>query len=468
MARRRGPVWNAAAALATAGVFASLGCQALLGDDDGRVIVRFSAREAQAVHGALTMLERSVMGVPGLTQVRGVGCSDGGALLLNIDAKHAGGDPAAAVHQAIVAEKAQLPVGAGSVDVAAIADDIGVFSVRADDVFAARAFVDDELGPALEGVAGVYDVVVSGGRTENTIRLDPERLLATDLSLHEVISAIKVASDLDKVTVKRLPGNVNIFLRDVARLGEAPVGERIRKDGGVEVRVRGHRSARSAVQALVRGFKTPAGVVVVALDDDSVEVVTVVVARAGRGGAEGGDVVAVAERAVDAAFADVTAAALSVPGVHTYRRGRHLSLTLDRDRLVRRGFSVKDIATVTDVATAATTGLMVDTPAGPWRVVFGAVSTPEALLRTRIFSRPGAEPVRLFDVARATQVEEQREDRLDGHSARRLRLSFDVGVRQRALSELERRIAAIAAARPGVQVLTERDADAAPLDAVCP
>jgi multidrug efflux pump subunit AcrB len=455
--------------MAMVGVALASGCHTLFADDDARVLVKFPAREAQAVHGAITALERRLITLPGLSTMRSVGCADGGAILLRIDAKAvASGDHAAAVRDAIVAGTEQLPAGAGAIDVKAIADDIGVFTVRAADVFAARAFVDDELAPALEDIPGVYDVVVSGGHTENTIRLDPERLLATDLSVHEVVSAIKVASDLDKVIVKQLPGNVSIFLRDVARLEVAPVGERLRKDGGVEVRVRGHNSARSAAAAVARGIARPTDVVVVALDEDSVEVVTVVVARAGRGGAEGGDIVDVAERAVDAAYADVTAAALSVPGVHTYRRGRHLSLTLDRDRLVRRGLSAADIATVTSAAAAATTGLMVETHAGPWRVIFGAVSTPEALLKTRIFGRTGTAPVRLFDVARATQVEEQREDRIDGRSARRLRLSFDAGVRKRSLDELERRIAAIAAARPGVQVVTERDSDVAPLDAVCP
>jgi hypothetical protein len=102
------------------------------------------------------------------------------------------------------------------------------------------------------------------------------------------------------------------------------------------------------------------------------------------------------------------------------------------------------------------------------RLVVAAVSTPEALMRTRVASRSDGTAVRLFDVARATVVDEQRRDRVDQHDARRLRLSFDAGVRQRALDELEARLAAISTAKPGVSIVVERDRDSAPLDAVCP
>jgi hypothetical protein len=101
-------------------------------------------------------------------------------------------------------------------------------------------------------------------------------------------------------------------------------------------------------------------------------------------------------------------------------------------------------------------------------VVLGAVSTPEALMQTRVLTTGAGHAVRLFDVARATLAEEQRRERLELHDARRLRLSFDAGVRQRALPELEARLEAIRVARPGVQIVVERDGDTAPLDVVCP
>lgn len=442
------------------------------GADTARVLVRFPATEADVVSAALSVLERTLVTLPGLQRVRSVGCASGGAVLVHIDAD-AATDHAGAVHAVLDTAGVRLPAGSGPAQVQAVFDDLLLLTVHGDDVFAARAWVDATLVPALASVPGVYGTTVVGGRTEPQLRLDPERMLATDLSLQEVLGAVKAASDLDKAEVKRLPGNVTIYLRDVARLVDAPAGERLRKDGGIEVRVRGHRSARAAAARALRSVTPPDGLNVVALDGHSVETVTVLVSRRGRGGAvetSAADVAAAAavEAAVDAVFADVAAAALSVPGVHTFRRGRSVQLTLDRDRLTSRGLSTRDAAAVADVAAAATSGLVVKTARGPLKVVFGAVSTPEALLQTRVLTSSGGQPVRLFDVARATLVEEQRRERVELHEARRLRLSFDAGVRQRALPELEARLEAIRAARPGVAVVVERDGDTAPLDQVCP
>lgn len=442
-------------------------------DDSARVLVSFPAREADAVPAGLAALERTLHSVPGLQRVRSVGCAGGGAVLVHLavdDGLAANGlDPAALVHGTIDAAKLALPAGSGPAAVRALHDDLALLTVHGDDVFAARAWVDDTLVPAVKGVGGVYDVAIVGGRTERQLRLDPERLIAADVSVAEVLAAVKAASDLDKAEVKRLPGDVTIFLRDVARLEDAPAGEKLRKDGGIEVRVRGHRAARSSARRAIKALAPPAGLQVAVLDGHSIETVTLLVARRGRGGAAEDAAAAVAaDAAVNAAFADVAAAALSVPGVHTYRRGRALQLTLDRERLTARGFTAAEASAVADVATAATTGLTVKSARGPLKVVLGAVSTPEALMRTRVLTTSAGHAVRLFDVARATLAEEQRRERLELHDARRLHLSFDAGVRQRALPELEARLEAIRAARPGVQIVVERDGDTAPLDAVCP
>jgi multidrug efflux pump subunit AcrB len=442
-------------------------------DGSARVLVAFPAREAEVVPAALTALERTLLEVPGLQRVRSVGCAGGGAVLVHLagdDGLAAGGlDPAAVVHGTIAAAKLALPAGSGPATVRSLHDDLALLTVHGDDIFAARAWVDETLVPAVKAVGGVYDVAVMGGRTELQLRVDPERLIAADVSVAEVLAAAKAASDLDKAEVKRLPGDVTISLRDVARLEEAPAGEKLRKDGGIEVRVRGHRAARASVRRVLKDLAPPAGTRFALLDGHSVETVTLLVARRGRGGAaEANDVASAADAAVDAAFADVAAAALSVPGIHTFRRERRLQLTLDRERLTARGFTAAEAAAAADVATAATTGLMVKSVRGPLRVVLGAVSTPEALMRTRVLTTRDGQAVRLFDVTRATLAEEQRRERLELHDARRLRLSFDAGVRQRALPQLEARLEAIRAARPGVQIVVERDGDTAPLDVICP
>jgi len=432
--------------------------------DEPRALVRFPASEAAAVPVALIAVERAAHAA-GAARVRAVGCSDAGAVLLT---GAGSADLVAAVHARLSAADAGLPAGAGPTEVRSVSPDLLVLSVRGDDVFAARAYVDAVLEPALRAVPGVHEVQVTGGRMERRLRLDPERLLAADLSIPEVLAAVRLASSLEKAVVKALPGGGAIKLADVATIERAPTGERARKDGGVEVRVRGHHAGARAAREVARTATPPVGTSVHLLDDDSVEVFTVLVGRQGQAPTTPDEARAVAA-AVDGAFADVTVAALSVPGVHTYRRGRALSLTLDRERATRRGLSGRDLATLTDVAAVVGSGLRLAAKDGPITVVLAAVTTPEALLRTRVTSaRPGQPALRLFDVARATLAEEQRRDRLHGHDARRLRLSFDAGVRQRALDELERRIATVAAARPGVVVSVERDHDTATLDAVCP
>jgi len=465
-------VWSTGLALSLSGCLPELVSDFDF-DDSARVLVAFPAREADAVPAALVALERTMLATPGLQRIRSVGCAGGGAVLVHLDGDDglaAGGlDPAAVVHGTIDTAKLALPAGSGPATVRALHDDLALLTVHGADVFATRAWIDDTLVPAVKAVGGVYDVAVSGGRTEPRLQVDPERLIAADVSVAEVLAAAKAASDLDKAEVKRLPGDVTIFLRDVARFEEAPAGEKLRKDGGIEVRVRGHRTARAAARRALKALTPPEGIQAAILDGHSVETVTVLVARRGRGGAaEAADAAAAAEAAVNAAFADVAAAALSVPGVHTFRRGRSLQLTLDRERLTGRGFTAAEASAVADVATAATTGLMVKSARGPLRVVLGAVSTPEALMQTRVLTTGAGHAVRLFDVARATLAEEQRRERLELHDARRLRLSFDAGVRQRALPELEARLEAIRAARPGVQIVVERDGDTAPLDVVCP
>lgn len=430
-----------------------------------RVIVALDAGEAESVGKALAVVERAVVGVPGVVHVRSVGCTTGGAAIIE------GSANATAVHAAVSAVAQALPPGISPLRVDTIAADVRVLSVRAADPFAARAFVDTSLLPALQALGDV-GVVVSGARREKQVRIDPERLLAADVALPEVLTTIRTASDLDKAVIKSSPLGT-IRLRDVAVIDTGSAGEPLRKDGGVQVRVRGNASRGSAIDAAIATAPLPTGVSVATLDADSVEVVTILVSREGAPQQQPDPVVvAAADSAVDAAWADVAAAALAIPGVHTFRRGRHLQLTLDRQRVEALGLNSSERQGLADVASIATTGLQLTTRGGgSMRVLLGTAATPEALLSTRVATRrtgTTTTPVRLFDVARAAFVEEQRLERVDGRSARRLRLSLDAGVRKVALADLDTRLAAIRAARPGIAVTVERDGDTAPLDVVCP
>lgn len=438
-----------------------------------RVVVSLRAAEAPAVTAALNAIERAVATTPGLVAVRSVGCTTGGAVVVETATSVTSASATqAAVHTALSAIASTLPPGVSDVKVQALGDDVRLLSVRADDPFVARRFVDDSLLPAIRAISGVVEVRISGGRREPQLAIDPERLLAADVSLPEVLTTLRTASDLDKAVIKSSPAGV-VHLRDVATQQDASAAEPLRKDGGVEVRIRGALSSTGAVDAAIAAVPVPRGIAVKSLDNDSVEVVTVLVARDARGQAQGNDPAAdaVADGAVDAAFADVAAAALSIPGIHTFRRGRSLQLTLDPQRVAALGLGTPERRALADVTALATDGLVVPTKTGPVRALLGAAATPEALLRTRVATRKtadGTDGVALFDVARAAFVEEQRHERLDFRPARRLRLSFDAGVRKPALAELDTRIAAIQQARPGLVVVVERDHDTAPLDAVCP
>jgi len=436
-----------------------------------RVVVSLRAAEAEAVGKAVVVVEGAVARVEGVRRVRSVGCASGGVVVVERDARHT--EPVTAIHDALTARAAALPVGISPLKVTGLGHDVRLLSVRGADPFVARAFVDTQLLAALQAVPGVSEVVVSGGRREQQLRIDPERLLAADISLPEVLTAIRTASDLDKTVIKMSSDGARILLRDVSVTETGSVGEPVRKDGGVEVRVRGSASSVGAVDDVIAAATAPPGLFVAVLDDDSVEVVTVLVSRNGDQLQQQGDpvVAAAADSAVDAAFADVAAAALGIPGIHTFRRGRSLQLTLDRKRLDALGLSTSERAALSDVTAIATSGLELASPRGPLRVLLGTAATPEALLSTRVATRRvGADkvPVRLFDVARAAFVEEQRAERVDLKPARRLRLSFDAGVRKPALADLDTRLAAIRHARPGISILVERDDDTAPLDAICP
>ncbi len=443
------------------------------GADEGptRVVVALTAAEAESVGKAIVVVESAVARVAGVVSVRSVACATGGAVIIDQQADSSVG--ATAIHDALTAVAAQLPVGISPLRVNALTDDVRLLSVRGGDVFAVRAFVDSELLPAIKSVGGVAEVLVSGGRRERKLRIDPERLLAANVSLPEVLTAIRTASDLDKTVIKTGPGGLKIMLRDVSILETSSANEPVRKDGGIEVRVRGAPSSRGGIDKAIASVTVPAGFFVAVLDEDSVEVVTVLVSRNTGDLRQQGDpvIAAAADSAVDAAFADVAAAALAIPGVHTFRRGRHLQLTLDRQRLDALGLTPAERSGLADVSAVGTSGLELSSRHGPLRVLLGTAATPEALLATRVapHRRDGVDgDVRLFDVARAAYVEEQRNERVDLRPARRLRLSFDAGVRKRALADLDSRLEAIRGARPGIGIRVERDSDTAPLDAVCP
>ena len=441
------------------------------GPETTRVVVSLRAAEAEAVGKAVVVVEGAVAKVKGVRSVRSVGCASGGVVVVE---GAAGADPVTAVHEALSAQAAALPVGISPLRVTGLAHDVRLLSVRGADPFTARAFVDTQLLAALKAVPGVSDVIVSGGRRERQLRIDPERLLAADISLPEVLTSIRTASDLDKTVIKLTADGARILLRDVSVTETGSAGEPVRKDGGVEVRIRGDHNSGGEIDDVIEAVDVPGTLFVASLDADSVEVVTLLVSRdSGDLQQQQGDpvVAAAADNAVDAAYSDVAAAALGIPGVHTFRRGRSLQLTLDRKRLDALGLSSGERAALADVTAIATSGLVIETRQGPLRVLLGTAATPEALLSTRVASRRvgiDTVPVRLFDVARAAFIEEQRSERVDLRPARRLRLSFDVGVRKPALADLDTRLAAIRQARPGISILVERDDDTAPLDAICP
>lgn len=475
-------MWNRARAATISIVlgFMAVSCRPELlsrfGDEEAtRVLVSFRSSNAARVSSSLAAIERVISAKPGVTRIRSVGCSDGGAIVAHValpDDARSHGSAASVAAAAAFREALDDVVPGATISSTPLHDELATLAIHAtdDDVFAARTWIDTVLVPTIAPIAGVTDVAVSGGRTELQLRVDPERLLAADISLAEVLAATKAASDLHKAEVKRLPGDVTIFLRDVAVIEKAPTFEPLRRDGGISVRIRGHRHATSAVDDAVARLSPPSTIRLAVLDGHSTETVTLLIM--GKGAPHGVDVddtaAAAADSAVDAAFADVAAAALSVPGVHSFRRGRRLQLTLDRERVADRGFATDDVDAAAAIAAAATSGLVVHSGRGPLRVVLAAASTPEALMQTRVLTTTNGRVMRLFDIARATLAEEQRQERLDGRDARRIRLSIDVGARTRALAELDSRLVAIAAARPGVLIVVEKDGDTAPLDGVCP
>lgn len=481
MKRLASPTRSLLLATCAVGTLSSSSCQpgaaidldGWLGTPPARVLLRVDAAEAAAVDDVVRLGERAVAALPGVISVRTVACPVGAGLLVSLRQDAVGDDPARAALDAVEAARSEAPaeVRAMRLHSEALAPDIAVIAVKRDaahpdtGAVALRQWTDTVLVPWLEQVPGVYAVAVSGGAVERQVQLDPERLLAAGVTVPEVLAAVASASSLDKAVVKSR-GSLNIRVGDVATVQETPAGEPLRRDGGIEVIVRGV-AATGAIAAALRAATsaTPPPGRAVLLDADSVEVLHVLVSR------KGGPLTAEVRAAVDAATDDVAAAALSVPGVHAFRRPRRLALTLDRRRLERAGFDARTLDDATRVSQVATTGLMVKTSGGEVRVVLGTVATPEALMRTTVGTRQtssGPQPVRLFDVARATMVEEDRRDRVDYKEARRLRLSIDVGARATALRALDERLSAIAAARPGIDIRLERDREAAPLERVCP
>jgi hypothetical protein len=405
------------------------------------------AAGVEAIEAALVNRELAAGGL------RSSACPQGGVVVMSTSA------PTATALNNARGALAGGPAAAAAglrVDVAALGDVIADFAVRGPDPFTTRQAIDTVLLPALRSIAGAESFEVHGGRRERQVALDAERLLATDVALPEVLAALRAASSLEQTVLKTTP---LVRLADVAAIGDAPAGEALRRDGAVQVVVRGHRRAppppprRSMLDAAKR-VTLPAGITLAALDDASDE--------------------AAAVRLRGASPADVDElrrALLAIPGVRPVTPSAELRLTLDKAGARAHGLAT-DVAA--QLVRAADDGVVLDVGGAPVRVMLAAATTPEALLSVVVARRDAGasgeagRPVRLFDIARSAGGSSEHTDRLDRHPAVRVRLRFDVGARKAALAEVDAAVATWAKARPAAFAVVERDHDASLFDDLCP
>jgi len=410
-----------------------------------QVMVALSGGDA-ADHAAAAAAAEDALAAPELASggLRSSSCPRAGLVLLSTSAPAV--NAVAHARTALDAARAAGRLPAGVVlDVTARSEVIAHFAVRGPDPFAARDAVDTTLLPALRSITGADALEVHGGRRERRVALDPERLLATDVALPEVLAAIRASPSLDGVVVKTAP---LVRLADVAAVGASPSGEALRRDGALEVIVRGSRRARRSMLDVPQRIALPTGVTVVALDDASDEAVAVRV--------RGGD-----EAAVD----ELRRALLAIPGARPTTPTATASLAVDKAAARARGI---DPVAAAPLVRMADDGVVLDHPPGPVRVVVARAATPEALLSLIVARRPADQggPVRLFDLARVTNGLAERRDRLDRHPAVRVGLRFDVGARKAALKDIDAAVAAWMQAHPAA--FAERALDAAAFDAACP
>ncbi len=396
--------------------------------------------EGDGATAAVVVVEGAVSSLAGSRSVRSVACADAAVVEVN-----AGPDAAAAVKDALA--KVKLPADV-FVDVRTVEDEVVVLAVRGSDPFVARTFVDAQLATPLSKVAGVVGVKVLGGRRERQVRVDLERMLARDVSLPELAQAAGGGASLEATIVRDqgsppaeptmtkgaepTPSSAAVKLVDVATIGPASAGEPLRRDGAVSVRVLGAAGARAAVIKAAAAVARPAGIDVAALDDDSVESADLILIDATP------EQVLQAQRTV-----------LGIPGVHLAENPSSLQVIVDEKRALELGVSSNDVARVAAIAAGDGFVLVRNTENVVLRL---ERAVPLELMGQLIVARSAAGPVRLLDVARI-ETRPARSDRLDGKAVQRLRLSFDVGVRKRALAALDQELRSL----KGVRALIERD-----------
>jgi multidrug efflux pump subunit AcrB len=412
-----------------------------------QIVVALSGGDA-ADHSAAVAVVEDILTAPELVSggLRSSSCPRGGAVLLSTSAPATNAAANARAALDVARTTGRIPAGV-VLDVSARSEVIAHFAVRGIDPFVARAAVDAVLLPALRSVGGADAFEVHGGRREQRVALDPERLLAAEVALPEVLSAVRSASALDKIVLKESPG---VRLVDVATVGSVSAGEPLRRDGALEIVVRGTRRARRSMLDVLQRVTLPAGVVAVALDEASDEVVAVRIR-----GATPDDI------------DDLRRTLLAIPGVRTATSVAAPTFVVDKDAARARGV---DPGSLGPLVRLADDGVVVDGPDGPVRIVVAQAATPEALLSLVVAQRTPEQggPVRLFDVARVAAGLTERTDRLDRHPAVRLLLRFDVGARRSGLTEVAAGVAAWSKARPGAFAIVERAHDVALFDAVCP
>ncbi len=326
-------------------------------------------------------------------------------------------------------------------------DDVAVLAVRSADPFVARDFVDRALRPALSAVKDVTRVDVVGGKRQRQVLIDLRKMLAVDLTISEILFVAGGGTSLEATVAKSSvppqsepmikaalaspqPGELRVMLSDVADIGLFPVGEPLRRDGAVEVRVSGPPSARDAVLAAALKIEGPAGLEVAPLDDDSVEGVDVIVAG------------------TPAEVDDLRRELLAIPGVRFGEEAQALHIEVDADRAQKLSVSPFAAAAVVDVAVAPGGHVLLRNTENVAVRLKGEV--PPELLMQLVVARTAAGPVRLLDVATLVATP-ARADRLDGQPAQRVRVLFDVGVRKNALAAVEQ-----AVARRGKKAILER------------
>ena len=378
----------------------------------------------------VAVVEAAVSAVAGVNRVRSVVCADHAVVVVD------GGDVGEAVRGAQAKLSAQQ-----APQVTQEANEIVVFRVGGADAFAARVAVDKLLRPALSTVPGIKSIAVRGGKTGRRVELDLASLLLRDVTVGEAVAVVGGPASLETMVVKTVtpqpeslsmqkaalppaqPGDVK--LTDVARVGTLPVGEPLRRDGAVEVRVFGD-AARAAVVDAANGVVFTDGVVLAVIDDDNVEEVDVIVPAA-------------------VSKDDVHRAIAAIPGVRVKDDDTALAIVVDDARVRALGV---DKDAVDRVVAVAKGGLTVMRNTENVVVVLQGPPSVE-LLSQLVVSRTPAGPVRLFDVATLSLVPARRE-RLNGQPASRLALTLAVGVRKNALASLDERL------RPFAGVVVDR------------